>query len=161
MNMIDDSEINVRRFMRNDIDAVLTLDRKIGLGKSTISYKDLVIADPGGPLDFSFVCEYKGMVVGFILARLEHLGIPLVGTCVIEGIAVDPDHQNKGLGRKLVVKVLDRCYAEGVPKTRALIDEDDKDLAQFFQRLEFKPSKIINYDASFDYVQSQSGTRQW
>lgn len=161
MNTIDENELSVRRMMRNDIDTVLALDRKIGSGQSTISYRDLVVTDPGGPLDFSFVCEYRTAVVGFILARLEYLGIPLIGTCVIDGIAVDPDYQKHGIGSKLVSNVMDRCYAESVPRARALIDEDDTDLARMFLRLNFKPSKIINYDATFDYMPSQTGTRQW
>jgi ribosomal protein S18 acetylase RimI-like enzyme len=159
--MIDDTNMNIRRIMRSDIDTVLALDRKIGQGKSTISYRDLIVTDPGGPLDFSFVCEYEGVVAGFILARLHYLGIPLVGTCVIHGIAVDPDRQNLGIGSKLVDKVMDRCYDEGVPTARALIDEGDTDLARLFQRLNFKRSKIINHDADFEYVPSASGTRQW
>jgi ribosomal protein S18 acetylase RimI-like enzyme len=161
MSTTGDSEINVRRMTRNDIDTVLVLDRKIGRGQSTISYRDLVVTDPSGPLDFSFVCEYVGIVVGFVLARLEYLGIPLIGTCVIDGIAVDPDYQKHGIGSKLVSKVMDRCYAEGVPTARALIDEGNTALSQFFERLSFKPSKIINYDAIFEYLPSESGTRQW
>ncbi len=150
MNADSDGELNVRRMMRNDIDKVLELDRKIGVGKSTISYRDLVDTDPGGPLDFSCVCEYRGIFVGFVLARLSYLGIPLVGTCVIEGIATDPEYRKLGIGSKLVNNLLDRCYTEGVPKTRALIDESDVDLVQFFQRLSFKRSKITNYD--FDVI---------
>lgn len=161
MSTTGDSETNVRRMMRNDIDTVLVLDRKIGRGQSTISYRDLVITDPGGSLDFSFVCEYGGTVVGFILARLAYLGIPLVGTCVIDGIAVDPDYQKHGIGSKLVSKVLDRCYDEGISTTRALIYEEDTDLSRFFQKLSFKRSKIINYDATSEYLPSESGTRQW
>lgn len=161
MDTIGDGEMKVRRMMHSDIDTVLALDRKIGRGQSTISYRDLVITDPGGPLDFSFVCEYKGAVVGFILAQLEYLGVPLIGTCVINGIAVDPDYQKHGIGSTLVNKVMDRCYAESVPKARALIDEDDTNLSRLFLRLNFKPSKIINYDATFDYMPSETGTKQW
>lgn len=162
MDIVNESEIIVRRMIRSDIDMVLALDRKIGRGQSTISYRDLaVVADPGGPLDFSFVCEHNGTVIGFILARLEYLGIPLIGTCVIDGIAVDPDYQKHGIGSKLVNNVMDRCYANSVPKARALINEDDTDLARLFVRLNFKPSKIMNYDAEFDYVPSETRTRQW
>ena len=145
-----DSDISIRRMMRNDIEVVLDLNKKISENKNPISYRDLVSIDPGGPLDFSCVGEYGGKVVGFILARLQYTGIPLVATCIIESIATDPEYQKQGIGGKMVNNLLDRCYAEGIPKTRADIHEDDIELINFFQELSFKPSQIINYD--FDVV---------
>ncbi len=146
MSTISDGDIIIRRMTRSDIDAILALDKKIGGVQGKVSYRDLVVTDPGGPLDFSFVCESRGVIVGFILARLAYLGIPLIGTCVISAIAVASDNQKHGIGNKMVNKVLDRCYDEGVPKARALIDEADADLSRFFQKLSFKRSKIVNYD---------------
>lgn len=142
----NDNEINIRRLKRNDIDTVLALDRKIGGGKGTISYRDLVEIDPGGPLDFSLVYESKGIIVGFILARLSYFGIPITTTCVINSIAVDPDSEKRGVGSALVNNLLDRCYAEGVPKARAPIDETNADLLRFYQRLSFKRTNIVDYD---------------
>jgi ribosomal protein S18 acetylase RimI-like enzyme len=157
MSKIVDSEIIIRRMMRSDIDPILVLDEKIGQGQSKVSYRDLVVTDPGGPLDFSFVCEYKGIIIGFILARLAYMGLPLIATCVMGAIAVDPDYQEQGIGSKMVNKVLDRCYNEDVPRARALIDEEDIDLARFFQRLSFQRSKFANYDhlAIADYLPSK------
>lgn len=146
MGKIVDSEVIVRRMTRGDIDTILALDAKIGEGKSKVSYRDLVVTDPGGALDFSFVCEYNGKVIGFVLARLAYIGLPLIGTCVIGAVAVDPEYQEQGIGSKMVNKVLDRCYDEDVPRARALINEEDSDLARFFQRLSFHRSKVINYD---------------
>ncbi len=57
---IDESEINIRRMTRFDINMILELDRKIGEGQSKVSYRDLVITDPTGPLDFSFVPIKQG-----------------------------------------------------------------------------------------------------
>jgi ribosomal protein S18 acetylase RimI-like enzyme len=160
MMKMSDSEIIFRHIMRNDIDTVLAIIRKIGQGHNTMGFRDLLLTDPGKPLDFSFVCEYEGMLVGFVFARLEHHIAPPVGTCVIKGIAIDPEFQNRGIGSKLVSHLLNYCYTEGVPKTRALLYEGETDLARFFERLSFKRSKIINYDADFEYLPSESGTRQ-
>jgi len=158
MSTISDSDMIVRRMTRSDIDTILTLDRKISQVRGKVTYRDLVVIEPSGPLDFSFVCEYQGVIVGFILARLAYLGIPLTGTCVIGAIAVDPVYQKHGIGSKMVNEVLDRCYREGVPKARALIDQEDTDLSRFFQGLAFKRSRIINYDndAISDYLPSKS-----
>jgi ribosomal protein S18 acetylase RimI-like enzyme len=157
MNTNNNNEINIRRMMRNDIDAVLALDRKIGGGKGTINYRDLVEIDPGGPLDFSCVCESKGIMIGFILVRISYFGIPLTATCVINSIATDPDYEKHGIGSALVNNLLDRCYAEGVPKARAPIDETNADLLRFYQRLSFKRTNIVDYDFEVvsDYLTSK------
>jgi N-acetylglutamate synthase-like GNAT family acetyltransferase len=156
---MSDNEMIVRRIMHNDIDAVLTLIRKIGQGHHAKGYRDLLLTDPGRTLDFSFVCEYKGMLVGVVLARLEHHVVPPVDTCVIKGIAIDADFQKRGIGSKLVSHLLNHCYNQGIPKTRAFLYEGETDLARFFERLSFKRSKIINYDADFEYLPSEFGTR--
>ena len=158
MSTIRENDIIIRRMTRSDIDAILALDKKIGGVQGKISYRDLVVTDPGGSLDFSFVCESQGVMVGFILARLAYLGIPLIGTCIIGAIAVASDYQRQGIGNKMVNRVLDRCYDEGVPKARALIDLEDIELSRFSQKLSFKRSKIVNYDndAIPDYLPSKS-----
>ena len=155
-----DNEIIIRHITHEDIDKVLTLIKTIGHGHAAKGYRDLLLADPGRPLDFSFVCECGEMLVGFVLARLEHHISRPNGICVIKGIAVDPDFEKRGIGSKLVSHLLNYCYDEGVPKTRALLYEGETDLAKFFEKLSFKRSNIINYDADFEYLPSESGTRR-
>ena len=41
MSAMERETINIRRMARSDIDAVLALDRKIGMGQSRISYRDM------------------------------------------------------------------------------------------------------------------------
>ena len=59
MSTISDRDMVVRRMTRSDIDTILTLDRKISQVRGKVSYRDLVVIEPSGPLDFSFVCEYQ------------------------------------------------------------------------------------------------------
>lgn len=142
--------VNIRRMARSDIDGVLALERKIGKGQSRITYRDMRTTDPEGPLDLSFVSETEGQVIGFILARLAYVGIPFTEVCFIHGIVVDPDYQRSGIGNRLISSLVEHCHAEGINMLRALVPEYDDELHRFVQQLGFRPSKIINYDKTFD-----------
>jgi ribosomal protein S18 acetylase RimI-like enzyme len=152
---------NIRRMLRSDIDAVISLERKIGGGVSSINRRDLIITDPGGPLDFSFVYEVGGKIVGFILARLEYLGIPFVQICCINGVGVEREYQRQGVGSQLINRVLDLCYTEGISKARAFLDVENAELRSYAKELGFKPSNIINYDFDLEYTGAKPSTRQW
>jgi ribosomal protein S18 acetylase RimI-like enzyme len=105
---------------------------------------------PGGPLDVSFVTCIDGKVVGFIIARVAYLMIPLTEVCLIQGILVDPEYQEKGIGSKLLEKLLDFCNEEGIHTVRGLVEERNEDLRRVLERLGFRRSNIINYDKNFE-----------
>ena len=44
---MSDSEIIFRHIMRNAIDTVLAIIRKIGQGHNTMGFRDLLLTDPG------------------------------------------------------------------------------------------------------------------
>src|SRR4030042_29780 len=107
--MVKKDDVNIRPMTRSDIHAVLILDRKMSEGRGVLSYKDMAAIDPGGPLDLSFVAEVEGKVIGFIIARLAYVMIPLIEVCIIQGILVDSDYRGRGIGGKLLDELLDYC----------------------------------------------------
>lgn len=143
-------EITLRRMSRGDIDAILAISRKLGGGRSQISYRDMVATDPGGPLDLSFVAVTDGKVVGFVLARLAYLYIPLTEVCLIHGIVVDPDYRRLHIGSRLVNELVAHCQLEDINTIRALVNERDADLRAFVDRLGFRRSNIVNYDKTME-----------
>jgi len=155
-----DNEI-IRRMSDSDTESTLALDRKIGRGQSIISRDDMVLIGMGGPLDLSFVCEAEGRVIGFILAGVVYVSIPLSKVCIILGIAVDPDYQRLGIGARLVQALLNQCYAQGISTTRALVDEHNVDLQHFTEQAGFRRSTVLNYDITFEYVPNHTTTRRW
>jgi ribosomal protein S18 acetylase RimI-like enzyme len=139
--------INIRRMTStNDLDGVLALINKITKGKSRVTYRDLVANYPGGPLDLSFVAEVKGQMVGFVLAQLGFVYMPVVEVCLIQAVGVDPEYQGRRIGSALVQKLIDRCRLEDIDTIRALVAEDDEPLRRFVEHLGFRRSSIINYD---------------
>jgi ribosomal protein S18 acetylase RimI-like enzyme len=135
---------------RDDIHDVLALDRKFAGTRGHLSYKDLVTLDPGGPLDLSFVAEVGGNIIGFVMARLAYLMIPLSEICLVQGILVDPDYQDRGIGSRLLRELLGYCQAEGISTVRTLVEEHNDRQRRFLEQLGFRRSAIVNYDRTYE-----------
>jgi ribosomal protein S18 acetylase RimI-like enzyme len=65
-------------------------------------------------------------------------------------LLVDPDYQNRGIGVRLLGKLVEHCEEEGINTIRALIEEHNNELTRFFERLGFNRSTVINYDKTFN-----------
>jgi len=150
MSAIGRDAINIRRMTRSDIDAIVALVNKTSSGKTRVTYKELAAYDPGGPLDLSFVAEDKGQIIGFTVARLEYVYIPLVEVCLIHTIGVDPEYQRRHIGARLVSELSTHCRLQDINAIRALVREDDDELRSFIEHLGFHPSSMINWDKTFE-----------
>jgi ribosomal protein S18 acetylase RimI-like enzyme len=85
--------------------------------------------------------------VGFIMARVD-LGEfgRIETTAVIDTIGVDPDYQNKGVGRALVSQLLANLGTLRVEKVRTEVDWQDHDLLAYLHRSGFRPSQQLCFD---------------
>ena len=135
------SDVTVRPLVRSDIEPVLGF-----WWSSFIDNKEMVAAQIGGRHDMSFVATSEGHLVGFILARIEYLGIPIKEVCVIHAVAVEPKHQGQGIGTLLINELKSACKSKGGPTMRAFVSENDSKLMSYFERLGFHRSDIINFE---------------
>ena len=142
--------IAIRKMSKDDFDAVLAL------GGNLIDLEDLVVLEPGGPLDLSFVAEIDGQVVGFNLARIQYVGIPLTKVCVIGGVVVEHAYRRHGIGYKLIDEMFKYCREDEVLTVRALVDINDEQLRRFIESLGFNRSAINNYDMTLSGVSHDS-----
>jgi ribosomal protein S18 acetylase RimI-like enzyme len=152
-----ETELKIRPMERSDIDAMISLYSKIreekipGVKRSRLSYRgamtfdEVVLTNPGGPLDLSCVAEINGEMVGFIWGRQALVGIPIDEVGIIHMLIVDPDHQKRGIAGKLVDALAQRCNARGVKTVRAVIDERHWELQNYFQKLGFHRSELLIY----------------
>ena len=150
MSAMESGTINIRRMARSDIDTVLTLNKETSGGQNFISHKDVVAAYIGEALDLSFVAEANDRVVGFVLAQLAYLYIPITEVCIIHAIAIAPDYQRSRIGNRLISKLLSYCQVKDITTIRALVDAYNPELRRFVERLGFRQSTILNYDKTFE-----------
>ncbi len=150
MNTGEQGAVRIRPMTRSDIHDILALDKKVSKTKESLSYKDMVTTDPGGPLDMSFVAEAGGSIIGFVIARLAYVMIPFTGVCILHSILVDPDYQNRGIGVRLLGTLVGFCQEEKVGTIRMLVEEQNEELHRFAERLGFRRSTVINFDKTFE-----------
>jgi ribosomal protein S18 acetylase RimI-like enzyme len=95
----------------------------------------------------SLVAELDTVPVGFIMARVDLGEFGRVETtAVIDTIGVDPDYQNKGVGRALVSQLLANLGTLRVEKVRTEVDWQDHDLLAYLDRNGFRPSQQLCFD---------------
>ena len=143
------SNIKIRLMKAEDFDAVVGIDERV-LKTSRPEYYEKKFDKLFNSKDFlptSLVAEEDGTVVGFVMGELYmgEYGI-FQEEATLDTIGVDPDHQHKGIGKKLINEFLDHLKRLGVQKINTLVDWNDSKLIHFFSANEFIPSRTINLE---------------
>ncbi len=125
---------------------IFTIDRHVGRLARPISYVDLIAGDVSELLALGTVAEIEGHVRGFILGGVEHVGKSAteVGRILILGI--HPDYQRRGVAARLVEALCQGCRSRGITRLRIEVDQSDKELLGFVERMGFDVGHRIDLD---------------
>jgi ribosomal protein S18 acetylase RimI-like enzyme len=140
--------IPVRSMADGDLRALVAIDRRI-TGRDRAAYFERKLADALNESDVrvSLVAELDGVPVGFIMARVDLGEFGRVDTtAVIDTLGVDPDYQNRGVGRALVSQLLANLNTLRVDTVRTEVDWRDRDLLAYLDRSGFAPSQQLCLD---------------
>ena len=143
-------KIPVRSMAESDLRALVSIDRRI-TGRDRAAYFQRKLADALNESDVrvSLVAELDGVPVGFIMARVDLGEFGHVETmAVIDTLGVDPDYQNRGVGRALVSQLLSNLNTLRVETVRTEVDWQDRDLLGYLDRSGFRPSQQLCFDQS-------------
>jgi len=149
---MNESAIKIRLMKAEDFDAVVGIDEKV-LKASRPDYYEMKFEKLFGSKDYvpaSLVAEEEdGTVVGFVMGELYmgEYGI-FQEKATLDTIGVDPDHQHRGIGERLINEFMDHLKKLGVEKLHTLVDWNDARLIHFFSTNKFSPSKTINLERS-------------
>jgi ribosomal protein S18 acetylase RimI-like enzyme len=140
--------IPVRSMAERDLRALVAIDRR-NTGRDRAEYFQRKLADALTESDVrvSLVAELDSVPVGFIMARVD-LGEfgHVETTAVIDTIGVDPDYQNRGVGRALLTQLLVNLGTLRVEKVRTEVDWRDRDLLAYLDHSGFHPSQQLCFD---------------
>ena len=140
--------IPVRSMAEGDLHALVGIDRRI-TGRDRAGYFQRKLADALTESDvrISLVAELDTVPVGFIMARVDLGEFGRVETtAVIDTIGVDPNYQNRGVGRALVSQLLANLGTLRVEKVRTEVDWRDRDLLAYLDHSGFVPSQQLCFD---------------
>jgi len=140
--------IPVRSMTEHDLRALVAIDKRI-TGRDRAAYFQRKLADALTESDVrvSLVAELDGGPVGFIMARVDLGEFGRVETtAVIDTIGVDPDYQNRGVGRALLSQLLTNLGTLRVEKVRTEVDWQEHDLIAYLDRNGFLPAQQLCFD---------------
>lgn len=127
------SEVVVRAFRDADEPTVTTLWDRV-FGKQTGRNEPARVVEQKRKVqpELFLVAELAGDVVGTTLAGDDgHRGW-------IHLVAVSPDHQERGVGRVLVLEAARLLRERGVPKVNLQVRGDNDGVVTFYERLGFE-----------------------
>jgi ribosomal protein S18 acetylase RimI-like enzyme len=140
MKSLDKNAVKIRRLTSNDITSTL------GIWWANIPDKAVMVSQLQSPLDLSFIAEYEGILIGFLLGELQYAGYPTTGTGVVFLIAVSPDYQQHGVGTMLISALEKYAKSKGIDTIRVVVPISDTKNIVYFTKVGFNKSSMINYD---------------
>ncbi|HMK78554.1 MAG TPA: GNAT family N-acetyltransferase [Xanthobacteraceae bacterium] len=144
--------IPVRAMKESDLAALIAIDRRItGRDRSGYFAGKLEEALHESDVRVSLVAEQDGAVVGFIMARVDFGEFGrLEPIAVMDTIGVDPDWQDRGVGRALLSQLLMNLGTLRVERMRTDVAWRDRDLLGFLDRCGFLPAQQLCFERSID-----------
>ena len=146
----------VRPLRENDIATIIAIDEQTS-GRAKPEYwrsklphylleKDLDPEADSGVL--ARVAEMDGEVVGFMIGEVRRweFGQPFCGW--ITALGVDPNHQQLGIGRRLLAEFLDHYREDGLREVRTIVEWSDGDLLKFFHSMGFIRGPFVELQKS-------------
>ncbi|HEY3277263.1 MAG TPA: GNAT family N-acetyltransferase [Syntrophorhabdaceae bacterium] len=150
---MDSGSVRVRLMRADDFDAIVGIDARV-LKVPRLEYYRLKFEKFIQSKDYvptSLVAEDDdGTVVGFIMGELYIGEFGISEAATLDTIGVDPSHQYKGIGQKLIHEYVEHLRSLGIKKMNTLVDENDSRLIHFFKANKFIPSKIVSLERSIE-----------
>jgi len=122
-------EVNIRKCEKDDISKIIKIEKE----SFEHPYKDEIFYYFLKNENF-FVAEFKDDVIGYIMADIRE------GQGLIISVAVAPDQRRKGIGRKLMEKVIDNMNTDTVKLT---LRTHNINAFRFYNRLGFHVKGFI------------------
>ncbi|NOY12647.1 MAG: GNAT family N-acetyltransferase, partial [Deltaproteobacteria bacterium] len=138
-------QVLIRSLKEEDLADIVHLDRKLSGRDRSVYYRSKfqeMLLESG--IRVSLVAEKKGLVAGFIMARVDYGEFgKLSQTAVIDTIGVHPVEKGTGVGRALLAQLLVNLSILQVESLHTQIRWSQVDLHSFLQRCGFAPSQRL------------------
>lgn len=141
-------KVYVRNLEKSDLSSIVNIEERVaGIARPSYWEKRIEISEAIRPHWASLVAEIDNRVVGFLLGRAGELEFGLPGTVAwIEIIGVDPVYRHHGVGRALMERFAASAEDHDVRRIFTLIDTNQSDMKEFFNRLGFVQGKMVHFE---------------
>jgi ribosomal protein S18 acetylase RimI-like enzyme len=112
--------------------------------REPIDFKQILERQVHKEEDASFVAEWDGQVVGYMISYILFGGFGLQKSAWIATLGVHPKFMGQGIGKRLAEEILSVYREKGVQDIYTSVRWDSADLLSFFKTLGFDRSDFIN-----------------
>ncbi len=96
------------------------------------------------PGNHSYVAEYQGKVVGYMISYVLSAGFGIGKSAWIATVGVEPKFMGQGIGKALAKEILELYSKKGIKNIYTSVRWDSTDMLSFFKTLGFSRSHFIN-----------------
>jgi ribosomal protein S18 acetylase RimI-like enzyme len=142
-------DVLIREIKVEDADAVSSIYSSIVKKSEKIDFERIIQEQIQSSVMASFVAEYKGKVVGFMITYTLSGGFGIDKSAWIAMVGVDLKYMGKGIGKSLADEVFKFYEERGINNIYTSVRWDSTDLLSFFKTLRFDRSNFINLRKEF------------
>lgn len=139
--------IFIRNLRKSDLASIVDIEERVtGVARRGYWESRIEISEAIRPHWASLVAEADNRVVGFLFGRAGELEFGLPGTVAwIEIVGVDPAYRRHGIARALLEQFTSSAEDHGVKTIFTLVDNEQPEMKQFFNRLGFAQGKMQHF----------------
>ena len=139
--------VEIRPMTRTDLQEILRIDRAV-TGRERRNHIEALLteATEAERTRVSLVGRLDGAIVGFVMARADIGDFGRTEpVAVLDIVGVDPAYGRRGIGRRLVTRLLANVSQLQVERVETLVMVADLQLLGFFQSVGFTPSQRLSF----------------
>ena len=141
-------DIIIRRLKKEDAEEIGRINAVITKKPLEDDFKQMVAELGQSSGNMSYVAEYEGKVVGYMVTYLLSGGFGMDKSAWIATLGVEPKLMGQGIGKALANKIFDYYKEKGIKNIYTSVRWDSTDLLSFFKTLGFDRSVFINLRVS-------------
>ena len=134
----------IRRLEKKDAPEIDRINEVITKLPARGEFKRMVEELAQSPGNMSYVAEYQGEVVGYLITYVLMAGFGIGKSAWIATIGVEPKFMGQGIGKALAKEIFKLYSEKGIQNIYTSVRWDSTDMLSFFKTMGFDRSNFIN-----------------
>ena len=134
----------IRTLKKEDASEIDRINEVITKNSAKDEFKRMVEELAQTPGNKSYVAEYQGKVVGYMISYVLSAGFGIGKSAWIATVGVEPKFMGQGIGKALAKEILEFYSKKDIKNIYTSVRWDSTDMLSFFKTLGFSRSHFIN-----------------
>jgi predicted N-acetyltransferase YhbS len=134
----------IRTLKKEDASEIDRINEVITKNSAKDEFKRMVEELAQNPGNKSYVAEYQGKVVGYMISYVLSAGFGIGKSAWIATVGVEPKFMGQGIGKALAKEILEFYSRKDIKNIYTSVRWDSTDMLSFFKTLGFSRSHFIN-----------------